>query len=83
MPQIHTIAYVKECLRFIPWHTYGFRLDFSFHVDNGGFVKVENKESGVIETHYYSGSTLTHAYEVRLHPASRSQCNTFPLGVFV
>ncbi|XP_025086754.1 uncharacterized protein LOC112559633 [Pomacea canaliculata] len=39
-------------------------LEFSFHADVGGFVKVENKETSIIETHYFNGNTKTHQFQV-------------------
>ncbi|XP_025085448.1 uncharacterized protein LOC112558910 [Pomacea canaliculata] len=43
---------------------HGDQLEFSFHADVGGFVKVENKETRMIETHYFNGNTKTHQFQI-------------------
>ena len=65
----------------MPLSSYGLRLDFSFHAENGGFVKIENKESGLTETHFYTGSTITHAFQVSACPVLLLSC--FVLCSFV
>ncbi|XP_025086756.1 uncharacterized protein LOC112559635 [Pomacea canaliculata] len=49
-------------------------LEFSIHADVGGFVKVENKEKKIIETHYLNGNTKTHQFQVHFDTIVSYHC---------
>ncbi|XP_076468275.1 uncharacterized protein LOC143299060 [Babylonia areolata] len=65
-------AHLASSLQFPFQH--GHRLDFTFQADNGGFVKVQNKETGSLETHYYTGTSTIHPFQLHFDIVNPYHC---------
>ncbi|XP_046543949.1 uncharacterized protein LOC124254116 [Haliotis rubra] len=49
-------------------------IEFSYATSNGGNVKVRNKESNTLATHYYSGATQTHTFTMTIDLVDPYHC---------
>ncbi|XP_071084119.1 uncharacterized protein [Haliotis cracherodii] len=50
-------------------------IDFSYATSNGGNVKVRNKETNILGTHYYTGATQTHTFTMTIDLVDPYHCS--------